>query len=254
MIENINNIIRNWLQEAAQICRDFPCDALDVSEKAPGHCVTALDFKIDAFLKKHIRTMFPDHNIISEEGEHSLYEKSPYTWLLDPIDGTSYLIKGINEYSVVVMLLHHEQPIAVGIINPETNAYWIGTEQCFQAHILEINRLEFQDKILTSPNYIHQKNMHYSNCKPVGSIANRTCLAVSCDGIGAVSMQNLALWDVLPSMFIATLNGYAVTDINGKPIDYVLSDMGKRVDGLIVSRIDRHKHLQKWINDGMGRV
>ena len=146
MIENINNIIRNWLKESAKICRDFPCGSLDVSEKSPGHCVTALDFKIDAFLKEHIHTMFPDHNIISEEGEHSLHTKSPYTWLLDPIDGTSYLIKGLKEYTVVVMLLYYDQPIAVGIINPENNAYWIGTKQSFQACMPEINRHEFENK------------------------------------------------------------------------------------------------------------
>lgn len=247
MIKDINKIIRQWLFEAAQICRDFPSESLEVFEKSPGHKVTNLDYKIDEFLKKQIFEYYPDHNIISEEGEQYFNPSKPYTWLLDPIDGTTYLIKGSKEYSVVIMLLYNGKPLVTGIINPETRAYWIATDDGIEVDLGQINQFDYQDRLLTSPNFICKKNVPSKNISHVGSIANRICLAVSCSGIGAVSVQNLALWDVLPGMFYAQKNGYDVVDMNGNSIGYDIEDLTLETRGLIVFKKGRLAAIESMI-------
>ncbi len=248
MIENINNIIRNWLLEAAEICRTFPREALDVSEKSPGHKVTALDFTIDRFLKKNIRALFPDHQIVSEEGNDLINSESPYTWLLDPIDGTSYLIQGLQAYSVVIMLFKNDSPFAVGIINPETNSYWVATNDCFESHMPNINRLDFKGKLLASPNYKCKSSLLTLNVHPVGSIAYRACLGVCCDSLGVLSLQNLSSWDFLPATFIAQSKGFCVSDLDGNPLVCSLKDTKAKSRGLIITKTNELESILKWIH------
>ena len=248
MIENINNIIRNWLLEAADICRTFPREALDVSEKSPGHKVTALDFEIDAYLKKNFRDTFPGHHIISEEGDDVGDGDSPYTWLLDPIDGTSYLIQGLKAYSVVVMLFKNDSPLAVGVINPETNTYWIATHDCFESHIPNVNRLTYKDQWLVSPNFKGRGAHANHHLLPIGSIAYRACLGVSCDSFAVLSLQNLSSWDVLPATFIAQLKGFCVRDLDGNPLVCSLKDTKAKSRGLIITKTNELESILKWIH------
>ncbi len=247
MIENINNIIRQWLLEAASLCRDFPHEQLNVVEKSPGHCVTDLDLKIDGFLRAKIQTMFPEHNIISEEGENHYHSKRPFTWLLDPIDGTSYLIKGLPEYSIVVMLLYENKPLAIGIMNPLSNALWVASASQFEAFIPALNRGAYADKILVSPNLLSQFDCIDLPIKSVGSIAYRICMAVSCHSLGAISLHHLSCWDVLPGVFIAHLCGYEVMDLHGRQVDMDLIDPESKTKGLIITQKDNMEWTEKFL-------
>lgn len=247
MIENINNIIRQWLLEAASLCRDFPHEQLNIVEKSLGHCVTDLDLKIDGFLRAKIQTMFPEHNIISEEGDNHYHSKRPFTWLLDPIDGTSYLIKGLPEYSIVIMLLYENKPLAVGIMNPLSNGLWIASASQFEAFMPMINPRFYEDKILVSPNLHSQSKYSDLPIKSVGSIAYRICIAVSCHGLGAISLQHLSCWDVLPGVFLANLCGYQVMDLNGQMINLNLSDPEYKTKGLIITQKNNKGWTEKFL-------
>lgn len=244
-----HNYIYQWLKESAIVCRSFPKAKLQITEKTPGHCVTDLDYAIDKLLKLRIGEQFPGHNIISEEGENHFDPHQPYTWLLDPIDGTSYLIDGLKEYSVVIMLLYDQKPLVVGIINPELELIWLVTEDIAISEIVDINRSRFQNKILASPHLKCKDQALNRLIEPVGSIANRICIAVTCDAKAAISVQKLSLWDVLPGMFMAQRHGYCVSDRHGKNINYELNEGEQMVDGLVVARESDLATMLRMINE-----
>lgn len=81
--------------------------------------VTSLDLKIQAKIIEIVLTYFPDHRILYEEGiqRHSM-KKSSFTWVIDPIDGTSNLINGKKEYGICIGLMLKDVFIAAYVYFP----------------------------------------------------------------------------------------------------------------------------------------
>ncbi len=89
--------------------------------------VTKADRGIEEAIRKEIEAKFPDHGIIGEE--YGIKEaKSDYTWILDPIDGTSSFIIGRPLFGNLIGLTYKNKP-ALGIMNqPITSERWIGID------------------------------------------------------------------------------------------------------------------------------
>lgn len=66
--------------------------------------------KIVAILTKN----FPKHNIIAEE-KNRINKGSEYTWVIDPLDGSLFYIKGLPLFAVSIGLLQDNQPV-LGVI------------------------------------------------------------------------------------------------------------------------------------------
>lgn len=82
--------------------------------------VTSLDIQLQAKIVEMIRDQFPDHNFLYEEGELQLLDnRSDYTWVIDPIDGTQNFIEGKKEFGSSVGLLHRDQFIAALVSFPK---------------------------------------------------------------------------------------------------------------------------------------
>ncbi|MBI1291554.1 histidinol phosphate phosphatase [bacterium] len=91
--------------------------SLEVIDKADGSPVTVADREAEQILRAAIEKAFPDHAILGEEfGRKEARNGSPYTWYLDPIDGTKSFIHGVPMYSNLVGLLCEDRSV-LGIIN-----------------------------------------------------------------------------------------------------------------------------------------
>lgn len=93
---------------------------LDVQFKTKGSQdpVTIADHSSDEYLKTAIRAKFPEHNIISEEGEVSGASHSSFVWVLDPLDGTVNFMNGLPLFAVSVGVLWNDQPVVGSIYVP----------------------------------------------------------------------------------------------------------------------------------------
>ena len=49
---------------------------------------------------------YPDHRFLCEESGLSGNEDSDYTWVIDPLDGTSNFLRGIPHYAISIACLH----------------------------------------------------------------------------------------------------------------------------------------------------
>lgn len=80
------------------------------------HFKTEADDASDALMRARIRAVYPDHNILSEEGS-PLMQGSRYTWVNDGVDGTIGYWSGINDhYAVCSALCEDDMPI-IGVVN-----------------------------------------------------------------------------------------------------------------------------------------
>jgi len=79
--------------------------------------VTKADLKSDSLITKVIRDAFPSHNILTEESGFS-NSNSRYTWVIDPLDGTSNFASAIPWFGVLICLFDGNEPIIGGAYLP----------------------------------------------------------------------------------------------------------------------------------------
>ncbi len=86
--------------------------------------VTKADLKSDALISELIRKRFPSHNIISEESGFSDMN-SKFTWVIDPLDGTSNFASAIPWFGVLIALFEDNVPVMGGAYLPVLNQMYI---------------------------------------------------------------------------------------------------------------------------------
>jgi myo-inositol-1(or 4)-monophosphatase len=83
---------------------------LIASTKNDGTLVTASDIEADQRMGEAILARYPDHGVLSEEGE-KVYRGQEWCWVIDPIDGTTNFAWGFPAWGVLIGLLHHGTPV-----------------------------------------------------------------------------------------------------------------------------------------------
>lgn len=78
--------------------------------KGDGTPVTEADLHTDHRIRERLRASFPDHDVVSEEAD-TVWPGNPWTWVVDPIDGTSNFTAGIPYWCVSIALLHDGHPV-----------------------------------------------------------------------------------------------------------------------------------------------
>jgi myo-inositol-1(or 4)-monophosphatase len=90
--------------------------------------VTRMDLEVERALRQSIRRAFPRDAVLGEElPEHR--GSSGWTWVLDPIDGTSNFAHGIPFFSICAGLLHRGRTVGGIVHDPlrrETFWAWSG--------------------------------------------------------------------------------------------------------------------------------
>ena len=90
-------------------------EPLEISHKERQHeVVTNVDHLSDTAIGAILQHAFPHHTIISEESE-SQPTTSPYTWIVDPLDGTESYIRGLH-YSAVTIALTYAGQVCLGVV------------------------------------------------------------------------------------------------------------------------------------------
>ncbi len=83
--------------------------------KDDGTLVTATDRAIDRLILERIQHTYPGHAVLSEEQTTRYDAAAEFTWVIDPIDGTTNFARGLPVWGVSIALLQHGQPV-VGLV------------------------------------------------------------------------------------------------------------------------------------------
>jgi len=90
---------------------------LQAHSKGPRDLVTNGDYAAQESAINTILASFPDHSILSEEGEGRRSD-SPHCWILDPIDGTTNYYRGLPFYSVSIALEVDGETLVGAVYDP----------------------------------------------------------------------------------------------------------------------------------------
>jgi myo-inositol-1(or 4)-monophosphatase len=106
---------------AGQEIMGFFMESYQVTEKSPDNPVTDADLAADRLLRKRLSAILPQAGWLSEETIDDPDRLGrPFTWIVDPLDGTKEFVMGIPEFSVSVALVAKAKPILAIVHNPAT--------------------------------------------------------------------------------------------------------------------------------------
>ena len=109
-------------------------------EKGRGYDpVTNADKAFEKFIRKEILKKFPNHQVKGEEfGQKK--NKSDFTWIIDPIDGTRSFVIGNPTWSNLISLNYKDYPV-LGLANfPILKKYYYNTSKK-SAFVVEKNKV-----------------------------------------------------------------------------------------------------------------
>jgi len=200
---------------------------LQAQRKADNTPVTIADQQAEQRLRQLIIHYWPDHGILGEEYGQSP-SSSPFTWIIDPIDGTKSFVSGVPLYSNLLALTDGEKAL-IGVAHfpalGET-IYAVRDEGCFwngrRAHVSNVDQLSDAVLLTSALNYFGDKTAAWER------LVNRTYTQRTWgDAYGYFLVATgraelmvdpaMYIWDSAPFQVIMEEAGGTFTDWQGNP-------------------------------------
>jgi len=103
--------------EAGALALDYfrHWDRLTIESKGPQDFVSEADRNVEAMVRARLAAAFPDDAITGEEAA-ATPGSSGFTWVIDPIDGTTNFINGIPQWCVLLACVHQGRTV-IGVVH-----------------------------------------------------------------------------------------------------------------------------------------
>jgi len=95
----------------------FDKPIISKQKESQSSIVTEADIESEKVIIDLISGKFPEHNILSEECGF-IDKSSEFTWIIDPLDGTSNFVSGIPWFGVLITVFKNNTPFMAGACLP----------------------------------------------------------------------------------------------------------------------------------------
>ncbi|TDJ24104.1 MAG: inositol monophosphatase [Gammaproteobacteria bacterium] len=101
-------------------------DRLEIEQKGRGDFVSNIDKEAESAIIEILHSAYPEHGILGEEHGES-FSSDEYTWVIDPLDGTTNFLKGIPHFCVSIALMKGPQFEHAVIVDPVRNEEFVAS-------------------------------------------------------------------------------------------------------------------------------
>ena len=109
------------IREAGRLICSCQDQQLQITEKSDRNYVTEIDLAVERLIVRKLKELAPDFAVITEEAAGNPFFSDRPTWILDPVDGTTNLMRGYR-HSAISLALASEGQLRQGyIFNPWQN-------------------------------------------------------------------------------------------------------------------------------------
>jgi len=196
--------------------------------------VTEADFASEKTILTTIKNHYPNHNFILEESS-TINNCSEYTWLIDPLDGTTNFLRGIPFFSISIALVKTGEIILGCVYNPASKELFFAEKR--KGASLNNIKISVSSKNTLSKAIVSQ-SFDYSNEKRKDNLMNINSLFfnveslrlfhstalelcnVACGRVDAHLVSNANSWDVAAGAFIVEEAGGKVTKFDNSSWDF----------------------------------
>jgi myo-inositol-1(or 4)-monophosphatase len=199
--------------------------------------VTDADLASEQCIVQKIRARFPEHRIISEE-TGILEAKSDFTWVVDPLDGTSNFAAGLPWFGVIVAVFKGRTPVVGAMFLPASDELYTceqGGGVLRNSVPVRLNRETDPAAVLCSYGLDASEDASrtaaetralYAIARAVRNVRSTNSLVDFCytlDGrMGACINQSTRIWDIGAAALMFATAGGALTDLGGNSIQFQL--------------------------------
>lgn len=198
--------------------------------------LTETDLEIGRTIIAAINRSYPDHNIIDEEAG-VIDRGSQFTWVVDPIDGTSNFANGIPTYGIMVGLLDGATPVAGGLALPSFNEIYVAEKgqgtTCNGKVVHVTDKKELLSCLVAYGIDGHQEDPErtFNECKMLANIVLGIRNLRSSNSVfdiamlvtgkyGAALNQTSKIWDNVAQQIVIEEAGGVYTTLDGSLMDY----------------------------------
>jgi myo-inositol-1(or 4)-monophosphatase len=124
----MKNHLVTWLRAAGGLLREqFGREHAVRQKEGLSSVVTEVDLAAERMLVDWIHGEYPAHNILAEE---SGFEErgGDYTWVIDPLDGTSNFASALPWFGVMIAVLRGNHPVLGGMYLPLDDVLYVAEE------------------------------------------------------------------------------------------------------------------------------
>lgn len=205
---------------------------------------TSADVEAERIVLEGIATLFPTDAILSEESRAEASTAAKRLWIVDPLDGTTNFVKGMDAYGVSISLL--VEGVVVMAVNylPETGAEYYAVRGTGMykngAPLLLRQSKDTLAESLVSVGFPHARDTQSlsrafslyqtiltasSDLRRSASAAYDACLLA--EGItGAYVTTDIKPWDIAATVLFVEEQGGVVSDMQGNPLNLFLQHEG----------------------------
>lgn len=191
-----------------------------------------IDIIIENFIFDQIKRVTTDIKIVSEEYGNLILGTPKQTLIIDPIDGSGNLIRGIPIYSVAIALCNDcfdeagIEEIAYSVVVSTFGVY----EACKEDIVIEqnINQISVSEALI--------RCVRPFRMRMLGASSVELCLLASGSIDGFVETKGLKSVDLLPILLILEKNGCYFCDKNGESLKFGLSNPKENCYSIVAAR------------------
>ena len=219
--------LRHVLERAAEYVCAVKLDRLAVDTKGDGSPVTALDRRLDEYLKSALSQLMPGAGWLSEEtADDRRRLEREWVWVVDPLDGTRDFIKGRPECAISVGLVRDGRPVAGGILNPVTGEGGATDEEggldlwgmtatppapSINETVAVVSRTELRDGVIARYGALVKE------LRPLGSVAYKLLRVAGAADHLTFSVVPKSEWDVCGGLALLQAAGFTYVRFDGRP-------------------------------------
>jgi myo-inositol-1(or 4)-monophosphatase len=200
-----------------------------IKMKSAHEIVSYADLLSEKIIISEIKKEFPNHHILSEEkGDNQ--KKSDYTWIIDPIDGTTNFTMKNPLWAISIGVLYKNK-IIFGLIHApilnETYKASINKGAFLNSKRIKVSNIKSKKVINTfchgsniksierAVKYYTQQKLKNFDCRQLGS-ASIELAYVASGRIESIVIPGAHSWDVAAGTIIVNEAGGKVTDFKNK--------------------------------------
>jgi 3'(2'), 5'-bisphosphate nucleotidase len=221
--------------------------------------VTTADLEADAYIKEHLKSAFPDIQVLTEEDSSVHIDYSKDVWVVDPLDGTRPFIGGSKNFSSMICLLKKGKPVFGAIYAPVSQELYYADsgkgahirigDKTERLHVSSVDSLGKAREITRTPmaekNVLDRfiGNLHVHQKIEMSSLGLRMCMvAKGSADLYINTIPRVNKWDTAAPEAILREAGGIVTDFYGNSLDYAQPGL-KWERSLIASNSLLHKEI-----------
>jgi myo-inositol-1(or 4)-monophosphatase len=228
--ERIRTVAIEAARHAGAILEDYARKGFRVKHKDTLNLVTDADTHSEQAIVEAIGRAFPDHEILAEERGQA-GGRSPYKWIIDPLDGTTNFAHGFPAYAVSIGVEYRGRCVLGVVFDPTRRELFVAEADggaTLNGAPIRVSRTSKLDAALLVTGFAYdirvskQNNLdHFANfalraqgMRRMGAAAIDLCY-VACGRFDGFWELKLNPWDTAAGSLMVTEAGGRMSDFKG---------------------------------------